>query len=79
MFSVEGRKVKRILTNEFINNSSHSAGCPVINANEFWTLAIALIYFYRSHFNSYPSYDYQSCTVYFCQSGDSECLWTDAP
>lgn len=35
MFSVDGRNVKRILINEFVNGFSHFAGCLVINANEF--------------------------------------------
>jgi len=43
-FSIDGRNIKRILLNEFVNNSSHFAGCPAINANEFWTLAMTFRY-----------------------------------
>lgn len=34
MFSVDGRNVERILINEFVRGSSHSAACPVISANQ---------------------------------------------
>lgn len=52
MFSVDGRNVKRILINEFINGSSHFAGCLAISANQFWTLATTFICFSKSHFQS---------------------------
>lgn len=53
MFSTDGRNIKKFLIKEFVNNSSHFAGCPAINANEFWTLAVTFIYFSKSHFHSH--------------------------
>lgn len=63
MFSIDGRNVKRILINGFVNNSSHFAGCPAINANEFWTLAITFIYFSKSHFLSYSRLPKLHCAL----------------
>lgn len=58
MFSTDGRKIKKFLIKEFVNNSSHFAGCPAINANEFWTLAVTFIYFSKSHFHSHARSPY---------------------